>query len=121
MESYPLKFEPILKRIIWGGSEICRFKKLAVKESGIGESWEISQVPGSVSIVANGSLAGKSLTELIEACPDELMGKKVHDYVSIPQWSDWKEQTILSKYIGWGFQFHNGLIGSGGRYRFAGS
>ncbi|MDP4277015.1 MAG: class I mannose-6-phosphate isomerase [Bacteroidota bacterium] len=78
MESYPLKFEPILKHIIWGGSEICRFKKLAVKESGIGESWEISQVPGSVSIVANGSLAGKSLTELIEAWPDELMGKKVH-------------------------------------------
>jgi mannose-6-phosphate isomerase len=79
MECYPLKFEPILKKIIWGGSEICRFKKLAVKESGVGESWEISHVPGSVSIVANGKLAGKSLTELIETEPESIMGKLVHE------------------------------------------
>lgn len=77
MELYPLKFEPILKNILWGGSEICRFKQLDVKESGIGESWELSQVPGSVSVVANGILKGKSLTELMEAAPEALLGKKI--------------------------------------------
>jgi mannose-6-phosphate isomerase len=78
MESYPLKFEPILKKVLWGGSEICRFKQLEIKESGIGESWEISQMPDSVSVVANGPLKGKSLTELMEMAPDALLGKSVY-------------------------------------------
>jgi mannose-6-phosphate isomerase len=77
MELYPFKFEPILKKIIWGGSEICRFKHLDVQESGIGESWEVSQVPGSVSVVANGPLKGKTLTELMELAPEALLGKKI--------------------------------------------
>ena len=77
MEFYPFKFEPILKKILWGGSEICRFKNLEVKESGIGESWEVSQVPGSVSVVANGPLKGKTLTELMEIAPEALLGKKI--------------------------------------------
>lgn len=77
MEFYPFKFEPILKKILWGGSEICRFKNLEVKESGIGESWEVSQVPGSVSVVANGPLKGKTLTELMELAPEALLGKKI--------------------------------------------
>ena len=78
MELYPLKFEPILKKVIWGGSEICRFKQLKVKESGIGESWEVSQVPGSISVVANGSLKGKTLTELMTVAPEALLGKKIY-------------------------------------------
>jgi mannose-6-phosphate isomerase len=77
MNVYPFKFEPILKEILWGGSEICRFKQLDVKASGIGESWELSQVPGSVSVVANGPLKGKTLTELMEAAPEALLGKKI--------------------------------------------
>jgi mannose-6-phosphate isomerase len=79
MKLYPLKFDPILKHNIWGGSEIGRFKNLHVQESGIGESWELSQVPESVSIVANGNLKGKSLTELIEAEPKALLGRSVHE------------------------------------------
>ena len=78
MELYPLKFEPILKKILWGGSEIGRFKHLEVKESGIGESWEVSQVPGSVSVVANGPLKGRTLTELMQVAPEALLGKKIY-------------------------------------------
>lgn len=77
MKLYPFKFEPILKSVLWGGSEICRFKHLEIKESGVGESWEVSQVPGSVSVVANGPLKGKSLTELMELAPEALLGKKI--------------------------------------------
>jgi len=78
MKLYPFKFEPILKKNIWGGSEIGRFKSLDIKDSGIGESWEISQVPGSVSIVSEGELKGKSLSDLIELAPEDLMGKEVY-------------------------------------------
>jgi mannose-6-phosphate isomerase len=77
MQPYPLKFAAILKKITWGGSEICRFKNLE-KESGIGESWEISQLPGSVSVVSNGDLKGKTLTDLIELDPEALLGKSVY-------------------------------------------
>ncbi len=76
MMYYPLKFEPILKKVIWGGNEICRFKHLNYNETGIGESWEISQVPGSVSVVSNGSLKGHDLSEIIESDPVKLLGKK---------------------------------------------
>ncbi len=92
MQSYPLKFETILKKIIWGGSEICRFKNLEVQESGVGESWEISQVPGSVSVVANGDLKGKSLTDLIELAPEEFLGKSVYARFG-------KEFPLLIKFI----------------------
>ena len=74
---YPLKFEPILKEIIWGGDEICRFKNIYPQRSGIGESWELSHVKNNVSIVANGALKGKSLEELIEIYKEKLMGRKV--------------------------------------------
>ena len=74
---YPLKFEPILKEIIWGGDEICRFKNRYPQRNGIGESWEISHVKNNVSIVANGELKGKSLEELIETYQEKLLGEKV--------------------------------------------
>ena len=74
---YPLKFNPILKEIIWGGDEICRFKNLYPLRSGIGESWEISHVKDNVSIVANGELKGKSIEELIETYGEKLLGRKI--------------------------------------------
>ena len=79
MNKYPIKFETILKKNIWGGSKICHFKNLDIQEDGIGESWELSEVPGSVSVVSNGEYKGKSLTELIKSDPEALMGKSVHD------------------------------------------
>ncbi|WP_298648700.1 type I phosphomannose isomerase catalytic subunit [uncultured Proteiniphilum sp.] len=75
---YPFKFEPILKPVIWGGSDICRFKKIEPLREGIGESWEISGVPGNISHISNGHLAGTSLDELLSRCGEELVGKKVY-------------------------------------------
>lgn len=75
---YPFKFEPILKPVIWGGSDICRFKKIEPIREGIGESWEISGVRGNISRISNGNLAGTSLDELLEHCGEQLVGKKVY-------------------------------------------
>jgi mannose-6-phosphate isomerase len=74
---YPFKFEPILKKIIWGGNQICRFKGIQPEQNGIGESWEISHVKDKVSIVSEGDLKGKSLEELIESDGEKLLGKQV--------------------------------------------
>ena len=77
MNLYPLKFQPILKNIIWGGSEISRFKNLDKETSGIGESWEISAVENNVSIIENGELAGTPLDVLINKEKARLVGEKV--------------------------------------------
>ncbi len=76
---YPFTFKPILKKVIWGGSEICPFKEISPVENGVGESWELSHVEGNYSIVANGELAGKSLDDLIRQYGAQLMGQEVID------------------------------------------
>ena len=76
---YPMTFKPILKKIIWGGSDICPFKGITPVEEGIGESWELSHVEGNYSIVDNGDLEGKSLDELIRTYGKQLLGEKVMD------------------------------------------
>lgn len=75
----PLQFEPYLKSVIWGGNKLCSFKKLDKCLDGIGESWEISAVPGHESIVADGPYKGLSITELIDTFGVELLGNKVFE------------------------------------------
>lgn len=76
-ELHLLKFVPILKEKIWGGTKLNqRFNKNA--SGKIGESWELSGVEESVSVVANGTLKGYSLNMLIETFGAEFMGEKVY-------------------------------------------
>lgn len=79
MSLYPLKFSPILKSIIWGGEEICKFKNITPHQSGIGESWEISGVENNISVVAEGKLKGQKLDDLISQYRNELVGKSVYE------------------------------------------
>ena len=76
---YPLKFKPILKSTIWGGNKIIPFKHLDTRQEQVGESWEISDVKGDESIVANGKDAGKNLTQLMEEYKDMLVGKENYE------------------------------------------
>ena len=73
---YPLKFQPILKEKIWGGQKL---KTLLNKDSqlpNVGESWEISDVDGDTSIVANGDIVGQSLKFLLSTYKEDLIGNK---------------------------------------------
>lgn len=79
MEHYPLIFEPILKDRIWGGTKLkTTLGKSNLPTETTGESWELSAVDGDVSIVKNGPYTGKSLTELLELYPQEILGTKVY-------------------------------------------
>lgn len=75
---YPLKFEPILKSLIWGGDKIASFKNVQTDQKNIGESWEVSQVEGDVSVVSNGPEKGKNLADLIHEYKAVLLGEKVY-------------------------------------------
>lgn len=73
---YPLLFNPNLHKVIWGGNRITGWKGLE-QQDGIGESWEVSAVPGNESIVSNGPLAGLKLTQVIDSMPGEILGVQV--------------------------------------------
>ena len=75
---YPLQFEPILKDRIWGGEKLKTNLNKAITSKITGESWELSTVEGDVSVIANGGLKGKSLTEVIDEMPNEILGTEVH-------------------------------------------
>lgn len=80
MQLYPIKFKPILKEKIWGGQKLSTFLNKDISHlPNCGESWEISGVPGDVSVVANGFLEGNSLEELIEVYMGELVGDRVYE------------------------------------------
>ena len=70
----PLKFEPLLKSTIWGGNKIIAFKHLDIKQEKVGESWEISGVPGNESIVADGEMKGKKLNEVVAELKENFLG-----------------------------------------------
>lgn len=76
MKVYPIKFNPILKEKIWGGSKLGNLLGKNTNKDNVGESWEISGVEGSVSIVSNGKYKGKNLKELISYCKEDLVGAR---------------------------------------------
>ncbi len=77
---YPLKFTPILKEMIWGGSKIPETLKVEVdSDAKIGENYALSGLENDLSIVSNGDLKGKNLVELINQFKDQLLGKKIYD------------------------------------------
>lgn len=72
---YPLKFEPVLKQTLWGGDKIIPFKHLNETLANVGESWEVSAVEGSESVVANGADKGLTLPEMVRKYKEELVGE----------------------------------------------
>lgn len=72
---YPLKFEPILKQMLWGGDKIVPFKHLSDNVAGVGESWELSGVENNESVVANGADKGRTLGEMVKRYREELVGE----------------------------------------------
>ncbi|MEO1033072.1 MAG: type I phosphomannose isomerase catalytic subunit [Bacteroidota bacterium] len=76
---HPLKFQPILKPRIWGGEKLkTQFNKPS-ESNQVGESWEVSTVPGDISVVENGALKGKTLQELLEAYTFDVLGQKNYE------------------------------------------
>src|SRR5512138_666986 len=74
---YPLTFNPIFKDRVWGGRRLEQlYRKSLPPGVPIGESWEISDRPGDVSVIANGPLAGKDLHWVVENHPRELLGNR---------------------------------------------
>lgn len=74
----PLKFNPIFKTVVWGGEKIAPFKGIQTDQQHIGESWELSGVSGSESVVSEGPMAGKTIADLVRQYKGALIGEKVY-------------------------------------------
>ncbi len=75
MDVYPLKFDPIYHEKIWGGRNLERlFGRNLPPIIPIGESWELADLPEGVSIVSNGPLTGRTLTDLTNEMGEALLG-----------------------------------------------
>lgn len=86
----PLVFEPLLKRIRWGGRLLGdALDKPIGPESDFAESWEIADQPGDQTIVATGEFAGQTLHEVIRAVPDRLLGRQ----------ANWTQFPLLIKFL----------------------
>lgn len=73
---YPLKFEPIFKSMLWGGTRLPAFLDRPAEPGGdpVGEAWVLSDVDGHPSRVANGPLAGATLRDLLADHPRRVLG-----------------------------------------------
>ena len=65
---------------MWGGDRLCHYKKLPASDTPVGESWEVSAVPSSPSIIANGVYAGRDLISVIQEAPDDILGQAVNEH-----------------------------------------
>ncbi|CDF80796.1 mannose-6-phosphate isomerase [Formosa agariphila KMM 3901] len=74
---YPLKFQPLFHYRIWGGDKLRTVLNKDYSENNIGESWEISTVPGNESVVSKGSLKGNTINELIKEYGADFLGENV--------------------------------------------
>lgn len=71
----PIKFQALLKHTIWGGHDINVLKTLPADIAAVGESWEISGVPGNETQVTEGDDCGATLPQLIERYGERLVGR----------------------------------------------
>ena len=76
---YPLKFYPIYKETIWGGTRLQQLLNKNPQSDHCGESWEISCVKDNISVVKEGFLKDNNLQELIEVYMGDLVGDRIYE------------------------------------------
>lgn len=69
-----ITFEPLLKQTIWGGDKIKALKQIDTALDHVGESWEVSGMKDSESVVANGEYKGRSLNGLVAEMKGDFVG-----------------------------------------------
>lgn len=78
MTVYPLKMKPYFRHgseTPWGGGKLRELFNKDTPDDMTGESLEISALPGRESVIVNGELSGKTLTEAADVMGAELLGE----------------------------------------------
>jgi mannose-6-phosphate isomerase len=82
---YPLRFEPIYQYRLWGGRRLADLLTAPLPGDGpIGEAWVLSDRADHASRVADGPLERRTLGELLELYPEQMLGKLAGRYPRFP-------------------------------------
>jgi mannose-6-phosphate isomerase len=82
---YPLRFEPIYQYRLWGGRRLADLLTAPLPGDGpIGEAWVLSDRTDHASRVADGPLEGRTLGQLLELYPEQMLGRLAGRYPRFP-------------------------------------
>lgn len=81
---YPLMFENILKRKIWGGRNLKTWVNKKLPNGLYGEAWLLSDRENDQSIISNGCLKGVAIGEALKSLPKYIFGKLYPKYKQFP-------------------------------------
>jgi len=82
---YPLRFEPIYQYRLWGGRRLADLLTAPLPGDGpIGEAWVLSDREDHPSRVANGPLKGRTIGELLDQSPGQMLGKLARRFRRFP-------------------------------------
>ena len=88
---YPLLFDPVFQYRLWGGRDLEDFMSASLPGPGpYGEAWILSDRDDISSVVTNGPLKGRSLTELMRESGADIMG---------PHWKEHSRFPLLLKFL----------------------
>lgn len=94
-----LQFKPIYQERVWGGRGLENFLGRQLPGAGpIGESWELVDRAEAQSSVVGGPWAGKTLRQLLEERPGELMGPgwpKARPFPILVKWLDCRDRLSV--------------------------
>jgi mannose-6-phosphate isomerase len=82
---YPMRFAPIYQYRLWGGRRLANLLAAPLPGDGpIGEAWVLSDRDDHPSRVANGSLKGQTIGQVLEKFPEQAMGKFARPFRRFP-------------------------------------
>jgi mannose-6-phosphate isomerase len=82
---YPLRFEPIYQYRLWGGRRLADLLAAPLPGDGpIGEAWVLSDRDDHASRVADGPLKGRTIGQLVEQFPEQLLGRLAGRFSRFP-------------------------------------
>jgi mannose-6-phosphate isomerase len=85
LQLYPLRFEPIYQYRLWGGRRLAELLNAPLPGNGtIGEAWLLSDRDDHPSCVADGTLKGLTIGQLLQQCPEQLLGKLAGRFQRFP-------------------------------------
>lgn len=81
---YTLKLKPALKDYLWGGTRLKTEYKMESDLEKVAEAWVLSTHKDGPSVVLNGELCGKTLTEAVEIFGADCLGKNGKKFSYFP-------------------------------------
>jgi mannose-6-phosphate isomerase class I len=82
---YPLRFEPIYQYRLWGGRRLADLLTAPLPDEGpFGEAWVLSDRKDRQSRVTDGPLKGRTIAQLLEQSPEQLLGEGPQPFDRFP-------------------------------------